>query len=274
IIPAIYSNVSLFISNTPTYYDRLLDFVDYINGLDIIGLHISIDKIMAMVEETLQGLNLDNILSSINALLGFSSAVFNIFLAFISSIYILVEKDKFKTFLRRLLTVFSTSGAYAAIIKYAGKLNKNFKQYIYTQTIDGLIIGSLSAIELYLLGSPYALVLGLTLGLINYIPYFGSIIGSIIAVMIVAFTQGLPTGAIAAVVLIVTQQIDGNIIQPRLMGDSFSLSPLLIIISITIGEAVAGVLGMIAAIPIIAVLKDIFESIIVYYERKKSDSKD
>jgi len=113
---------------------------------------------------------------------------------------------------------------------------------------------------------------GNLLGILNYIPYFGSIIGCVIAIIIVAFTQSIGIAAIAAVLLLVTQQIDGNIIQPRLMSGSFSLSPLLVIVSITIGGALAGMLGMIVAIPVVAVLKDILESVIEYYERKKAGS--
>jgi predicted PurR-regulated permease PerM len=140
------------------------------------------------------------------------------------------------------------------------------------QTIDGLILGTIVTIELYILRSPYALVLGIMLGIVNYIPYFGSIIGSAVAVVVIAFTQGIPMAAIAAAVLLITQQIDGNIIQPKLMGSSFALSPLLIIISVTVGGALAGVFGMIIAIPIVAVLKDIFESIVIYNEKRKFDN--
>ena len=84
-----------------------------------------------------------------------------------------------------------------------------------------------------------------------------------------AFTQGFGTAAFAGVTLLITQQIDGNVIQPKLMGGSFSLSPLLVVISIIFGGAIAGILGMIAAIPIVSVLKDILDKIILYYEQKK-----
>jgi len=271
VIPAVANSISLFITDFPVHYANALRFVEYINGMDLFGIYISIDLIIEWFQEMLH-FSMENVSSSINAIVGVSSAIFRGFLAFISSIYILVEKDKFKVFLRRLLRAFTSNGVYGVIMHHSGNLNKNFKQYLYTQTIDGCILGTLVTIELYLLGSPYFLVLGIMLGIVNYIPYFGSIIGSIIAVIIVMFTQGLATGAITAVVLLITQQIDGNFIQPRLMGGSFSLSPFLVIVSITIGGAFAGVLGMIAAIPIVAVLKDIFESIIVYYERKKPET--
>jgi predicted PurR-regulated permease PerM len=184
----------------------------------------------------------------------------------------LIEKDKFEVFLRRMLKALTSDEVNNTIIEYTGMLNANFKKYIYTQTIDGTIIGAIATVELSLLGSPYALVLGIGLGIINYIPYFGSIVGTLVTVVIVAFTQGLAPAAIALLMLLITQQIDGNIIQPRLMGESFSLSPLLIIISITVGGAFAGIMGMIAAIPTVSVLKEVLENIIEHYEKKKLDA--
>jgi hypothetical protein len=78
-------------------------------------------------------------------------------------------------------------------------------------------------------------------------------------------------GLISAIVLLIIQQIDANIIQPKLMSGPFSLSPFLVIVSITVGGALAGVFGMIAAIPIVSVLRDIFENIVNYFDRKKAE---
>ncbi|MCL2699748.1 MAG: AI-2E family transporter, partial [Defluviitaleaceae bacterium] len=91
-----------------------------------------------------------------------------------------------------------------------------------------------------------------------------------IAVLVVGLTQGLTAGLLTAAVLIPIQQLDGNVIQPKLLGESFKFSPLLVIISVTVGGAFAGVLGMIAAVPIVAALKDMLEDFLNYYERKKS----
>jgi len=270
VIPTIANSIALFITDFPVYYASTMQIVDYINNLDLLGLKISIDVILEWFQDILH-FSMGSVTSSINAIVGVSSAIFRGFLAIISSIYILAEKDKFKAFLRRMLSAFIPAAGYRVIMHHADNLNRNFKQYIYTQTIDGCILGTLVTIELYLIGSPYFLILGIMLGVINYIPYFGSIVGSLIAVIVVMFTQGFTMGVITAIVLLITQQIDGNFIQPRLMGGSFSLSPFLVIVSITIGGAFAGVLGMIAAIPIVAVLSDIFESIITHYERRKHE---
>jgi len=269
IIPAVVSSVILFFTNIPVYYANTIEFIEYFNSLDILGMYISVDAVMVTIGELLAGFNLEDLSAPLNALIGVGGALFTGLLAFISSIYILVEKDKFKAFAHRVLRVFASHDVYSAIVQYMDKLNQNCRQYIRTQTIDGLILGTLATILLFILGSPFFLVLGVMLGIVNYVPYFGSIIGTLVAVLVVAFTQGITMGLIATVTLFIVQQIDANIIQPKLMSGSFSLSPLLVIISITIGGAWAGVLGMLVAIPIVAVLKDMVDETIAYFERKK-----
>jgi len=265
VIPSIMSSVEFFLTNFQSYYIGTQDIVHYINNMDIFGIDISMENITTFIRNFV----IENLSLSINTIIGIPSALFKGFLAFVSSIYCLIEKDRLTAYLCKLLKVFSSDTVYHTVLKYTRLLNNNFKQYIYTQTIDGCILGSLATIELILLRSPYALILGILLGIVNYIPYFGSIFGSIFAVIIVAFTQGLPTAAIASIVLLITQQLDGNVIQPKLLGGSFSLSPLLVIICITIGGAYYGILGMIVAIPIIAVVKNILEEIVAHYDQQK-----
>ena len=265
VIPSVYTSITLFYSRMPLYYSSAEDIILYINELNILNINISMYQIMSSI----RNFGMEKLPLSINALFSVPSVLFKGFLTLISSIYMLVEKDKLYLYFRRLLKAFTPDTVYDIIIKYTHDLNNNFTKYIYTQTIDGCILGTVATIELFALGSPYALILGLMLGIVNYIPYFGSIVGSIVAIIIVAFTQGLPRAVITAVILLITQQIDGNVIQPKLLGGSFSLSPLLVIISITIGGAFAGILGMIVAIPIIAVIKNLLEEIVIHYEQQK-----
>ena len=282
VIPNIYESITHFVNNFQGYYSGahniqiIVDYVvDYVIELGILG---EAGEAITM-ETTIRWVNdnfniLENISSTFRALFSVGSVIFKTFLAVVSSVFILFEKDKFIAYLSRMLRVFTSTHAYSVVVKYSQKLNKNFRQYINTQTIDGIILGTLVTIELYLMGSIYFLTLGIMLGIVNYIPYFGSIFGTLIAVVVVTLEHGWQMGLIATAVLFITQQIDGNIIQPKLMGESFKFSPLLVIISVTIGGAFAGVLGMVAAIPIVAVLKDMLEDIIVYYEKKKPTDKE
>jgi predicted PurR-regulated permease PerM len=118
-----------------------------------------------------------------------------------------------------------------------------------------------------IMGSPYAVTMALLLGVLNIIPYFGSIVGSAICVFIVWATSGFQTALVVAVTLLIIQQIDGNFINPRIMGTSFKISPVLVIIAITIGGAIGGILGMIFAVPVANVLKTVLEE---YIQNKES----
>ncbi|MCL1904449.1 MAG: AI-2E family transporter [Oscillospiraceae bacterium] len=125
-------------------------------------------------------------------------------------------------------------------------------------------------IQFTIMRSPYAVTLGLMLGVMNIIPYFGSIIGSMIAVFIVWATSGVKSALIVAIMLLITQQIDGNFINPRIMGSSFKISPVLVIIAITIGGAIGGIMGMLFAIPVANVLKTIIEEYLNTKEHQRA----
>ena len=269
IIPAIADSISFFIVNAPAYWEGFVAFIEYFNSWDLFGWYISPETVFNFLGDVFADFSVGSLISPLNAIFGVGASIFTGVIAFISSIYVMIEKDRFKGFLCRMLYVYTSDGVSNAIIGYTDRLNKNFRQYVRVQTIDGIILGTLATIQLVIAGSPYALLHGIMLGIVNYVPYFGSIFGTIIAVIVVVFTQGITMGFILAVTLFLTQQIDANIIQPRLMSGSYSLSPLLVIISITVGGAIAGILGMIAAIPIVAVLKEMYDSITAYYEYTK-----
>ena len=272
IIPAIGRSIALFISEFEAYQQGLLNVVDWFNNLDLPDFvpAIYVDDIIEMVQEYVNNFDTEGLVSSIFSGVGAAAGgLFRMFLAIVSSIYFLVEMERLNAFSLRLVSAVFSEKNKATILKYCGKLNFNFRQYIYVQTIDGVILGSIMTTILLIFRSPFALVLGLMLGIVNYIPYFGSIFGTAIAVVVMAFTQGLGTAAVAAVIMFGVQQLDGNFIQPKLMGGSFSLSPLLVIISVTVGGAYAGVLGMLVAIPIVAVLKDILDGFIEHRESLK-----
>ena len=130
-----------------------------------------------------------------------------------------------------------------------------FRKFITSQFLDACIIAFLSSIILSVLGVPFAITLGLVLGLANMIPYFGSIFASIFVAIVTLFTSGPSLAFAALIALTILQQIDGNVIGPRIMAGALKLNPIIIIISITIGGAYFGILGMFLAVPIAAIIK-------------------
>jgi predicted PurR-regulated permease PerM len=275
-IPAISRSVTNFANDLYNFEYTFREWIETAQEWDLPDFIPEIDEemIMGVFTDFVGGLDFDGVVSSVLA--GFGAAfgmLFTIILAIISSIYFLIEKDRLTGFAKMVIAAIFPQKAYETILKYSRKLNHNFHMYIYTQTIDGIILGSLMTGLLLIFRSPHALLLGITLGVVNYIPYFGSIFGTAFAVIVVAFTQGIPTAAIAGVFMFIIQQLDGNFIQPKLMGGSFALSPLLIIISVTVGMAYGGILGMLIAIPIVAILKDMIDEFIEYRERIKLERK-
>ena len=106
-----------------------------------------------------------------------------------------------------------------------------------------------------IIGVKYSVLLGFMIGLFNIIPYFGAIIAVAISILITVITGGISKALIMAIVVIILQQIDSNIINPKIIGNSLEISPLLVIFAVTVGGAYFGVLGMFLAVPVVAVLK-------------------
>ena len=129
-----------------------------------------------------------------------------------------------------------------------------------------LVVGVLSAAGLMLVKVPSALVLGLLVGILNLIPYFGPILGSIPAV-IMALQGGLRQAILAAVVLAVVQQLDGMIISPRIMGGLTGLSPASVLLAVFAGSTLSGIGGMLIALPFLMAIRTLFR---VYVQKDEN----
>ena len=120
-----------------------------------------------------------------------------------------------------------------------------------------------------LMNVKYAVLLGFIIGLFNIIPYFGAIVAVIFAVVITGFTGGITQALLVAIIVTALQQIDANIINPRILGTSLNLSPILVIFSVTCGGAYFGPIGMFLGVPVCAFLKLIIIDFIEYENNKK-----
>ena len=144
---------------------------------------------------------------------------------------------------------------YETIDKYFTKANQIFFTFISSQLLDAVIVGILTTIAMMILKVKYAPLIGFTIGLFNMIPYIGAIVAVSIGILVTFITGGFGKALAMAIVVIILQQIDANIINPKIIGSSLEISPLLVIFSITIGGAYFGILGMFLAVPIAVVLK-------------------
>ena len=121
-----------------------------------------------------------------------------------------------------------------------------------------------------IMGVKYAVLLGFMIGLFNMIPYFGAIIAVIIATLITLLTGGFWQALTMVIVVTILQQVDANIINPKIIGTSLKISPLLVIFGVTVGGAYFGVWGILLAVPLIAVLKLFIIDYIEYKNKLKA----
>lgn len=152
-------------------------------------------------------------------------------------------------------------------VKMAGAVKRELMLYVRGQALISLMVGALAAAALALAGSPSALVLGALIGILNLIPYFGPILGGIPAV-ILAFEGGWQRVLITIAALVAVQQIDGALISPRVMGDLTGVSPVAVLVAITVGSRVGGIAGMLLALPVLLILRI---SLRVWAQRRETD---
>ena len=191
------------------------------------------------------------------------------FVMLIASVYALLEKDNLSRFAHKVISTIFSIDTCNKIGKYVNDSNKIFYKFLSSQILDAVIVGILATIVMSILNVRYAVLLGFVIGLFNIIPYFVAIVAVAIAILITLITGGISQAIWMAISVIVLQQIDANIINPKIVGNSLEISPLLIIFSVTVGGAYFGVIGMFLAVPVAALLKIVINDFIEYKNRKK-----
>ncbi|MBQ3037988.1 MAG: AI-2E family transporter, partial [Clostridia bacterium] len=226
-------------------------------------------NISKAIEDFIKSINLNEFSKYAQGVINLTSGVINTFIAIIVSVYMLIDKERIKKGIKSVFTVLFSEEKTERVSTIIANINNVFSKYIYCRVIDGLIMGILSIIILSLLGVRYALVLGTLVGFCNLIPYFGSIIGSVITTLITIVTGGFFKGLWTLITLTVLEQIDGNLIGPKIMGDVLEIRPLVIIFAVTVGGGLFGVLGMLFSVPIFVVLKMMGEEYLVAKQGEK-----
>lgn len=273
IIPTITTSIKDLAENLPNYYNSAIYYFDNLEE-DSILVQLNIHEYINSLKEINIGheitkwLSFDNITSYLKGIVGAANVIFDAFVTIVVSIYILLERGEIKTFLQNLSGAIFDKKTNMAIARYYKKTNLIFFNFITSQIIDAFIMGVITSIVMSIMGIRYAVLLGFMIGLFNVIPYFGAILAVTIAIIITIFTGGFVQAIWLGVIIILLQQIDANIVNPRILGSSLNLSPILVIFSVTIGGAYFGVLGMFLGVPVMAFLKLIIEDFIDYRNKK------
>lgn len=271
ILPPVIQSVVDLVNNFGYYYNVAVEKINSLPEDSLFKSEIVQKAITEMQNIDLKKIiNTEAITSYVQSIIGMLGGIFDIFVSIVVSIYILNGRKQIINFLKRLLGAIFEEKAYENINKYFNRTNEIFFKFLASQILDAIIVGILTSIGMWVLGVKYAVLLGFMIGLSNIIPYFGAIIGIIIATIITFFTGGLAQAIWMVVVVTILQQIDANIINPKIVGDSLKISPLLVILAVTLGGAYFGVLGMFLAVPVIAVLKLIIDDFIEWKNNKRT----
>ena len=194
----------------------------------------------------------------ISRIVGFGSSMVNVLTSIMMAIYMLIEKEGLLSWFRRLIkAVFSESkGDY--ILDAFTMANGVFKKFIIGKFIDSTIIGILCLIIFKIFGIEYAVVFSIIIGVGNMIPYFGPIFSAVPVVLILVIIN--PNSAlIALITIIVLQQLDGNVIGPKILSDNIGVSAFWILFGVTVCGMALGFVGMIIGVPLVVVAKNLVE---------------
>ena len=214
-------------------------------------------------------ISMDKLTKYAQGVISFASGIFDIFVAFIVSVYLLLERNDIVKFFKKFAESSFKKDTYKNITKYFKQSNEIFCNFLIGQLSDAIVVGIMTSIAMSIMHVKYAVMLGIFIGVLNMIPYFGAIIAVAISIFITLLTGGLTQAIEMAAVVIILQQVDANIINPKIVGDSVKISPLLVIFAVTVGGAYFGVMGMFIAVPVAAIIKLLINDLIEYNYAKK-----
>lgn len=275
IFPSVSTSIMDLANNIPNYYNNAMNFLNNLEEESLL-YKLNIKEYVGMLQEIriekeiLKWIDLENISSYIQGIVGATNLVFDAFVTVAVSIYMLLERSDIKSFLQNLSKAMFDKKTNETIAKYYNKTNGIFYTFFTSQLIDAFIVGIITSIAMSLMNVKYAVLLGFLIGSFNIIPYFGAIVAVIIAIIITMFTGGFMKAVWVAIVVIILQQIDANVINPRILGTSLHLSPILVIFAVTMGGAYFGPLGMFLGVPVCALIKIIIVDFINYQNNRKA----
>ncbi|MDD5823197.1 MAG: AI-2E family transporter [Firmicutes bacterium] len=177
----------------------------------------------------------------------------NIFVGILIMVYLLNNKDRLAAICRKLINALCTDKKRDNIYEFCSIVNETFLGFLSGRIIDGFIIGGLTYIVMIIIGIPFAPMISVLIGVTNVIPFFGPFIGAIPATLILLIQD--PRQAVYFVIMIlIIQQLDGNIIGPQIVGNAIGIDSFMVLISVLIGGGLFGFVGMILGVPVFAVV--------------------
>lgn len=258
IIPQVKNTTDIFINNLPKYQENVKEILEKIGVNQEIRANI-IDKTRVFSDKATIYLK-DNTDQVVEGALGVASNVVtslvNITIGIVFAIYLLVEKDKLLRQLNKVLSAYLPEKKVYKIRNIASLSNKTFANFVSGQVMEAAIIGVLCLIGMLVLRIPYAASVSILVGFTALIPVFGAFIGTIVGAFLIFMIS--PVKALVFIIFIlILQQFEGNLIYPKVVGKSVNLPSIWVLVAVTIGASLSGVIGMLISVPIVSIFYSI-----------------
>ena len=274
-IPELYRSIMNMVFTVPEQLNTAIDHIMEVSSQDtplgqtfLLILQEATDYLENWMKTDLLEL-LNKLMSNLTVgMISVVNVVFDWVVGLIVSIYVLFGKESFSKQAKKLLYAFMKAENANVVLHLTSKSNEIFSGFIIGKIIDSMIIGVLCFIGLSILNMPYTLLVSVIVGVTNVIPFFGPYIGAIPSAILIMLTDP-KMGIYFLIFILILQQIDGNIIGPKILGNSTGLSAFWVIFAITLGGGLFGIMGMLLGVPTFAVIYYVMSMIVDEKLKKK-----
>lgn len=258
LIPQLVESVTLFAGNLDGYLASLHGLLD---KWGVSATALNIDRFIASSEAILTAVSdyiRNNLSSILTTSVGLGKGAVQFCIAFLLSIYLLSDKPRLKRGGQRLLKALVSKERYGDISDFLSRCHGILNRYIVFNLLDSLIVGISNAVFMGILGMPYVGLVSFVAAITNLIPTFGPVVGAVIGAFVLVLVN--PWHALAFLIFtLILQGLDGYVIKPKLFGDSLGVSGLWILVGVIVGGRMFGILGILLAIPAVAILDLLYQ---------------
>ncbi len=278
IIPELYNTIHYLAEHMTEQIDGILDWANQITkgryeksimSAKGSGLNDAIDGGLKLVENYIDVGTQDLVSAVATGVINVGKLLVNILIGIIVSVYILCSKEIFKGQSKKLLYGFFRADQANTMMEIFRKTRDIFYGFIIGKIIDSIIIGVICYVCMLIFSMPYPLLVSIIVGVTNIIPVFGPYIGAVPTVILIFITEPMQ-GIYFMIFVIILQQIDGNIIGPKILGDSTGLSSFWVVVAIVVGGGLFGFIGMLFGVPTMALIYYLVGRFSKYMLRKRS----
>ena len=271
VVPQIYTNISNLVYSFP---EQIQDLVGKLMELAknnekvrnaINGFY---DNLMNYITNWIKSDMLGQVSVVIDGIMGIFGTAVNCLVAFIVAIYVLLSKETFRRQIKKVINAFFNERQTNVIVSVVKESDKIFGGFISGKIIDSFIIGVICFVCCLILRMPYVALVSVIVGVTNLIPFFGPYIGAIPSAVLILLDS--PSKGIVFIIFIaILQQVDGNIIGPKILGQSTGLSPFWVVFAIFLGNGLFGIVGLFIGVPLWAVVYYLIKRYVNYRIRIK-----